>query len=295
VRVAAGAVFYADGHGVVRRLGRDGSVTTVATFPATGSQQELSFAVSPDGRQLMASVLTAPPVHVPPPTTVEDPVFADNGHWSLELFTADAGQPAVSTFKRDLGGQFPRPTVIVGWDAGGPLATINTQLATQQQTTSLRFAGDSLVHVGPDGTHLDQVAGGCRPLDEAEDGSVLCLAGAVPGRYEIRRSSGELVWQQAAPDQPAGYPYVSPDGAHVAFENHVIGRDGRSLTLGPAAAAGQGIPRGAILAQGWLDDHTVVGALVQADNSAGKLGLVDLASPGQVRQLPQDGQFVAAL
>jgi hypothetical protein len=34
----------------------------------------------------------------------------------------------VSTFKRDLG---TRPTVIAGWDGGGPLATLDTQLATQ--------------------------------------------------------------------------------------------------------------------------------------------------------------------
>jgi hypothetical protein len=295
VRVAAGAVFYADGHGVVRRLGRDGSVTTVATFPATGSQQELSFAVSLDGRQLMASVLTTPPLHVPPPANVGDPVFADNGHWSLELFTADAGQPAVSTFKRDLGTQFPRPTVIAGWDAGGPLATLDTQLGTQQATASLRFAGDSLVHVGPDGTHLDQVAGGCRPLDEVADGTVLCLAGAPTWQYEIRRSSGELVWQHAVPGQLPAYTYLSPDGAHVAVDNLVFGRDGRTVTLGPAPTPTQGIPRGGLRAQGWLDDHTVVGALVQADGSAGKVGVVDLGSPGQVRQLPLDGQFVAML
>jgi hypothetical protein len=295
VRVAAGAVYYSDAHGVVRRLGRDGRVTTVTTFPITSAQQELSFAVSPDGEHLMASVVSTPPLHVPPPASPADPVFADNGHWTLELYTADVGQPAVSTLKRDLGAQEPKPTVVVGWDGGGPLATLNTQLGTQAAPDSQRFTGDSLVHLGPDGTHLDQVAGGCRPLDQVAGDTVLCLVTPYPGRYEVRRSSGELVWQHAVPDQFPAFPYLSPDGTRVAAENQVVGRDGRTITLGPAPPPTGVVPRGRFRAQGWLDDHTVAGAQIQADGSLGPLVAVDLANPGQLRQLPQNGQFVAML
>src|SRR6266702_5720513 len=43
--VAAGKVFFSDASGVVRSLASDGTVTTVANFPLTSSQQMLSFAV----------------------------------------------------------------------------------------------------------------------------------------------------------------------------------------------------------------------------------------------------------
>ncbi|HEX6493240.1 MAG TPA: hypothetical protein VF112_06985, partial [Candidatus Dormibacteraeota bacterium] len=54
--VAAGAVYYADGDGVVRRLSPGGGEPrTVATFPITDGQA-LAFAVSPDGLRLVATV-----------------------------------------------------------------------------------------------------------------------------------------------------------------------------------------------------------------------------------------------
>jgi len=43
--VAAGAVYYSDGSGVVRRLDPTGKIATVATFPLTSAAQTLSFAV----------------------------------------------------------------------------------------------------------------------------------------------------------------------------------------------------------------------------------------------------------
>ena len=50
--VVAGVVYFVDGHGVVRTLDRTGRVRLVATFPLTQKQQEISFAVSPDGKRL---------------------------------------------------------------------------------------------------------------------------------------------------------------------------------------------------------------------------------------------------
>src|SRR6476646_4241222 len=58
--VAAGKVFFADARGVVRSLSTTGTVTTVATFPMTSPQQMLSFAVSPDGAKLVATIFTSP-------------------------------------------------------------------------------------------------------------------------------------------------------------------------------------------------------------------------------------------
>jgi len=49
VRTAAGAAYFADSTGQIRKLTPDGTVSMVAKFPLTSTQQELSYAVSPDG------------------------------------------------------------------------------------------------------------------------------------------------------------------------------------------------------------------------------------------------------
>ena len=59
--VAAGAVFYVDGQGTVRRLHAGAPPATVTTFPFLTSQTEFSFAVSGDGTALAASGFTFPP------------------------------------------------------------------------------------------------------------------------------------------------------------------------------------------------------------------------------------------
>src|SRR5207302_912643 len=65
--VAAGAVFYVDGQGTVRRLHAGAPPATVTTFPFLTSQTEFSFAVSGDGTALAASGFTFPPQASPPP------------------------------------------------------------------------------------------------------------------------------------------------------------------------------------------------------------------------------------
>jgi hypothetical protein len=69
--VVSGSVYYVDAYGTVFRIGLDGKQTVVTKFPFTINistqpgrasyvAQEVSFAVSPDGCQLVATVLTAP-------------------------------------------------------------------------------------------------------------------------------------------------------------------------------------------------------------------------------------------
>src|SRR6266849_684589 len=58
--VANGKGFFADGKGVVRSLSIDGTVAMAATFPLTSAQQMLSFAVSPDGTSVLATIFTLP-------------------------------------------------------------------------------------------------------------------------------------------------------------------------------------------------------------------------------------------
>jgi hypothetical protein len=291
-------VFYADAQGVIHRLSPDGQAAIVATFPITdGSRQELSFAVSPDGRDLVASVLTTPPHR--DPRYFGDSVFVEGGHWTLELFRAGAGGAAVSTFSHDLGAQVtpPAPMVVVGWDRHGPLATLNTVLATQGAPASLRFAGSALVHIGPDGTPQDHLGGqACQPLDELPDSTTLCSAGTAVRAYEVRDAAGTELWQRDLTAVDWLYPYLSPDASAIAASAAVLTKSGSTIALGaPPVQSSVGMV-GQFRAEGWLDDHTVIGAVTQApDLKLGNLQVVDVAHPTELHQLPFDGNFIGVL
>jgi hypothetical protein len=90
--VVTGVVYFVDGRGVVRTLDRSGRVRQVAVFPMTQKQQEISFAVSPDGKQLMAAILSLPSVG-PTPSPGGAPWPALIGPWKLEVDRADVGGP----------------------------------------------------------------------------------------------------------------------------------------------------------------------------------------------------------
>ncbi|HEY4026374.1 MAG TPA: hypothetical protein VGO86_08075, partial [Candidatus Dormibacteraeota bacterium] len=108
-RTANGRVYYLDATGRVRSLSPDGAVSDVITLPfssqisqAGRSDQELAFAVSPDGRQLIASVLTLPRTTSVDPerlSAVRDP----NGHWFVDLFSAVVGGTVQRLSHQDLG------------------------------------------------------------------------------------------------------------------------------------------------------------------------------------------------
>src|SRR5256885_7205350 len=82
--VAAGKVYFADNKGVIRSLAVNGTVTVVATFPLTSTQQMLSFAVSPDGTKLLGTIFTLPAN-----------LSACNGAWSgtfnFDAYSATSG------------------------------------------------------------------------------------------------------------------------------------------------------------------------------------------------------------
>ena len=113
VRTAGGAVFYADNTGVIHKLLPDGSTSVVATFPLTSPQQELTYAVSPDGAHLMAIVLTLPPVHNPPPRSLGDPLYQEGAQWSLKVETPT---PAVARRRRfNATSARPTPLPLKSW------------------------------------------------------------------------------------------------------------------------------------------------------------------------------------
>jgi hypothetical protein len=266
VRIANGAVYFADSSGTVRRLAVDGTVSRVTTFQLTNKQQALSFAVSPDGKQLIAIVLTTPPLHDPPPRSLGDPVFGA-GSWSLDLETATAGGSAAVVLHKNLGTTFPSPTVITGWDQFGPTATLNSQICTQNVLPSTRYTG-TLIHMALDGTHLDQIGGAnCQAWDELVDGTVLCGSGDWQS-FSVRRTNGDVLWSRSS-----GYLWyvtISPDGNGVATADGSVYLRNSSQ---PTSLARTAQPAVQIL--GWADPGHVV-----TIGTDGRLGLAASAITG---------------
>lgn len=193
VRVAAGSVYFADSTGLVRKMSVSGAVADVTTFKLSNPQQALSFAVSPDGGQLIAIIIGTPPLHDPPPKQLGDPWFG-TGTYTLDLETAPAGGQASAVLHRDFGSNFVSPTLITGWDAVGPTATLNSYVCTQNGLPSLRYTSGALIHLGMDGTHLERIGGpDCEAWDELENGTVLCGA-ADWQSFTVRTRSGDVIW-----------------------------------------------------------------------------------------------------
>jgi len=284
VRAAGGAVFYADSTGAVHELKADGSTSVVATFPLTSAQQELSYAVSPDGAHLIAIVLSTPPLHDPPPQTLGDPIYQAGGHWTLKLETADAGGGTTTTFQRDFGTSYPSPTQIVGWDQKGPLATLTTPLGAQQAPPSAHLFG-TLVHLAPDGTHLDALGGSnCSAVDEISDGTVICDQDWQ--QFSVRSSSGATLWQATLPSDNYYFGlWLSPDANAVAVQGIVVTR----TNVASAARQNSG-GQSQLVALGWLDSSTVIEA-----TPSGQLSLYEALGLTKIRDLGVTGIFEGLL
>ena len=289
VRLAAGAAYYAEPTGRIHRLDPSAGDTVVATFPLTTAQQELSFAVSPDGKQLIAMVLTAPPVHDPPPQNIEQPFFQPGTRWTAELDMATVSGATRTLARTDLGpavGRLQVPMMIAGWDDQGPLALLDAQIATQQPLASRHLPGSALVHLGLEGTRRDQVGGpACRPLDELHDGTVLCYSGSYPTAYDVRSAAGQLLWRQDLGGAFYFDPALSPDGRRIAVENALFAQDTR-----PVSIARQSIPRLQVGAEGWVTATTLA-----VSGPSGGVQVVDLSDLDHPRDLGLTGTFIGTL
>lgn len=234
---AGDAAYYADGAGVVRRLQPDGSVSQVADF-ATAAQQELWFAVSPDGKQVEASILTVP---------------AAGGTWSLDLEVAALGGQPRKLRHDDLGAGTPAPTLVVGWDLGGPLATLSTKLSGGQADGGWHLHGSALVHLDAQGSPGPPVGGAsCKPWSSAPDGSVLC-SGSPP---TVRDPAGNVLWTLPTGSYNLFGRALAPDAGHVAADSILVAADGWADKL----AFG-------FVPEAWVDRTHLVG---QVQDAAGK-------------------------
>jgi len=273
VRVAAGAVFFADSTGVIHRLDPSGTSSPVATFAIT-QDQFLSFAVSPDGLKLAAIVFSTPPVVNRTPQFGTDP-YAPSGHWTLDFESAIAGGPTTQVLHKDFGHILSTgPTLIAGWDDNGLLATLNSYVCVQNAIPSVEYAGNPLIHLGSDGTHLDAIGGaGCQAWDELHDGTVLC-GGSDWSSFSVRTQGGSQLWAVAGSLMQE--PRLSPDGGGVS----VNGDKAQIFLRGTSTPKSVTATGSTIYLLGWYGTENVL-----ALKGGQKLGLVPVASPPTFKDL----------
>jgi hypothetical protein len=226
--VAAGAVYYSDGNGVVRRLDPTGKIATVATFPLTSAEQELSFAVSPDGSRLMAARLTFPKlVGTPPPMPT--------GGWSLDIMKAATGGPTTQVQRWQAGPtNYPGSAggfttiFLVGWDSSGPIGLIGANIGTQQgQFDGQRFFGGRLAYLDANGNVGTTIAGSdCSPFAPPTAGRVICANNSGQSiSVSVHAIDGQQIWSGEAPSPPSGFGggfVLSPNGERLAMDGEVI-------------------------------------------------------------------------
>jgi hypothetical protein len=274
--VANGRAYFVDGDGVVRSLGVDGGVREETRFPVTSPQQEVSFAVSPDGHDLVGAVVTLPAKPNPEPT----PGWFPSTPYAMDVMTATSGGPATVAYHRTWlydehlgsGAQF------VGWDTAGPVATWPSSLGTQGGGPH-QWNGTALLHY-PGGRPGPAVPApdGCFVMDHLPSGVSLC--GGTSGGVQVLGADGSVQWSVGAASEQGLYGFLSPDAQRLVIlgsGSQVFGRSGAPVTL----------PNGFYHA-GWIDAKTIAGQV----DPPGNFAYVSLTNPGKVVDLGFKGEFV---
>jgi len=298
---AAGKLFFADASGVVRSLAADGTVATAATFPMDSAQQMLSFAVSPDGTQLLGTVYTIP-----------TNAFSCDGS-SAGTFVFDAYAATNGGARKLISHQtWTKPQnvlALTGWDAVGPVGTYPTVWASQGGGPGSTLG----VFVRVDEATIKPLAplsaqSGCRVWNSVSTGAFVCMGDPVmtgggtadqkvSQQVSVRDAGGTEVWHSTVTGQNAPFgPFLAPDAQHVMIccndldlaNSHelVVGRDGTQVDL----AHGFG-------ASGWLDSTTMIGWLNTNPLSQGPFPMAVVAAnaPGTAVSLGFAGQFVGTV
>lgn len=280
--VAAGKVFFADGTGAIRSLSPNGQLVQVTKFPLTSSQQMLSFAVSPDGTKLLATIFAFPPAPPSPSACSGSTMFAP-GSFTLDVYAADAGAPGRLLYHQDLGTAIPSNVMeLVGWNQAGPFGTDPSVLATQ---------GGGPAHYYGTTVHIDATTGKvvqsisdqkCVVWDIASTGDFVC-SDTSSGDLSVRRPDRSEIWRfKAQANAGFYYEFLAPDEQHVVAvgsANVVVGRDGSNVALPPS-----------FFHDGWLDSQTLVGGGFNTN-----FNYVSLASPGSVVDIGFAGLFIGAV
>jgi hypothetical protein len=285
--VVQGTVYFIDGFGSVFTMGADNLQHSAGKFPIGLDQQEVSFAVSPDGCQLVASVLTIPSKG-PGPVT---------GQWQLQTMKAQVGGATqtlhtwTTSQPPDSSGADPnfKNLVMVGWDAVGPIVVVGANLSAQNipyLVLNPDFIGGTLAHLGPDGTPGAPIRlPGCTAVQVSGAGTITCYSagsGGQSGNVSVLDSSGA---QQVS-------PFGVTSSTEVAVgPNHLVAVTGQ--WRGPSGVVGT-LPAN-FHPEGWIDQSTIFGRLSDT-NGIGDAALAHLSgTQATIEDLKFKGDFVGPL
>jgi hypothetical protein len=271
--VAGGAVYFIDGTGVVRRLTQAGSISVVATFSLSPNQL-ISFAVSPDGRKVMAAMLTIP--------TGNEPL-------TLDLWLVTDNRPATRLHHAVAKQSYDLLNIqLVDWDAEGPIAVVGGPFAAEHGLLDgQRWFGGHLARLDLSGV-VGQTLGGsdCVPYALPLEGRVICSQSLEQGGFHIsvRSLAGQVIWNgPPAITVDQGYLAISPDGSRLAMHGAIQSFHGTKVPL-PAQ----------FLPTAWLDSKTLIGILA-ASHTSQEMGIVRVDAPGTVQDWGFAGEFVGNL
>jgi hypothetical protein len=282
--VVHGTVYFIDGFGTIFTIGSDNIQKTPATFPIGLDQQEVSFAVSPDGCQLVASILTIP-------SKGPGPV---SGRWELSTMKAQVGGPTqlLHTWSTpqppDSPGADPnfKNLVMVGWDAVGPIVVVGSSVGAQNipyRVINPDFLGGSLAHLAADGTPGPAIAlPGCMAIQVSGAGTITCYGNdGHNDTVSVLDSSGA---QLLSPFPLTGLTEVA------VGPNHLIALSGQ--WRGPV---GVGTLPANFHPEGWVDQSTIFGRLSDS-NGIGDAALAHLSgTQATIEDLKFKGDFVGPL
>jgi hypothetical protein len=283
-QVAGSGVYYIDAAGTVRVLRVGSQPQIVARFPQQPAQEDVWFAVSPDGSRVIAGVFTFPTL---------GPVIAGTSWNSLigpskfDLETAPVGGQSKILVHWSTAFGAENPTIFpVGWTSAGPVAMVGSPLSSQNA-----WPGGPLYMIDDSGKKTTQLGGSnCDSASITPGG--LGLIPCIDGQsVTVRDQSGTVMWVTHVDSFSAAYLFVSPDGQAISDGNKVERRVGGMVAL-PVRASG---PPSEFRTEGWLDNHTVVGRIVIDDVSEGDLAWININQPSAVHDLGFKGDFVATL
>jgi hypothetical protein len=286
VQSAGGYVYYIDGYGAVRKLKPDSTPQVIANFAQEPGQFETWFAVSPDGSQVMAGVLTFPAIGPIPPGA---PWPSLVGNWKFDLELSTRVEPPVvlkhveSPRGPDAENSTWKPVFPIGWTSQGPIAMVPESIGTQNA-----WWGGKLYVLDSTGGEVAQLGGSdCTSASINAQGMIPCIS-LSPSTFStvtVRDAKGRVAW---APATVQGFNALdvclSPNGQGIT--------DGQILETTNGTFK---MPAG-FSVQGWLDNNIVVGRVADlTTNSQGNLAWIRLDSPAQVHDLGLRADFVTAI
>ena len=293
--VAAGKVYFADGHGVIRSLAIDNKVTVVATFPMTSTQQMLSFAVSPDGTRIFGTLLTVP-------TTAFSCSGQGSGTYTFDAYYATSATTSLSVRHEE------RTTPLdimafTGWDSVGPFGTYPTVWASQgggPGSTLGVYTRIDPVTLKPTAPFADPSR--CQVWDSVASGGFVCQKdlisseGKTVAPLSVRKADGTEVWAYNFTSTNGAFgARLAPDGRHASICCAGAGAGSAYSVIGDGAAPVQLAP--GFYGEAWIDSQIVVGSYNTNPKAQPPFDLayVSLSSPDLAVSMGFSGLYVGTV